>query len=319
MKILFVGDFFCDGNDSFDWSQFGDLAGENIIVIVNFEGCFPHSGLSSKSVNLGMSVSVLNKLPDNVYLNLINNHSLDFGVSDYQKMKQKIFETNYLNAIEDRNEIIIDGQRVIFMGDRREQVDCAGLACHAFDESVIRTLKVSISGAIVVVHGGLEYRKYPTPYQRHLSHLLVNLGAETVIFVHSHIEGHVEYYREKFIHYGLGNFYFSLVNSLHGPENNSSFGLLFDIETSKVKEFMFLDNGVHEIRDFAITEFCAPENYPIFYKGMYPLNPSLRPRQLSYRQSFVNIQFFLWNIFASQLVKYKLSVRLKQFISRFGI
>lgn len=61
---------------------------------------------------------------------------------------------------------------------------------------------------IVIVHGGPEGYRYPTPRMKELYRFYIDSGADAVINHHQHCYSGCEVYKEKPIFYGLGNFCF---------------------------------------------------------------------------------------------------------------
>lgn len=72
----------------------------------------------------------------------------------------------------------------------------------------IAALKKQVDHVVVLYHGGKEHYPYPTPNQQNISRFFVEMGADVVIAQHSHIVGAYEWYNDKFILYGQGNFLF---------------------------------------------------------------------------------------------------------------
>lgn len=66
---------------------------------------------------------------------------------------------------------------------------------------------------IVVTHGGHENFQYPSIRMKKLFHFYVDCGADAVINHHQHCYSGYEFYNEKPIFYGLGNFSFDWRNN----------------------------------------------------------------------------------------------------------
>ena len=76
---------------------------------------------------------------------------------------------------------------------------------------VVRTIKKyrnDFDHLIILVHGGKEYYRFPNPKLQDFCRFLVEEGADAVICQHSHCAGSYEYYMDKPIVYGQGNFIF---------------------------------------------------------------------------------------------------------------
>ena len=319
MIIFFAGDFFCAENDEFAFEDFSKSIGKENICILNFEGTMKISNniKIKKKINLIQNKNILNKLPENIYLNLVNNHSTDLGIRNYFEMKEKINNINNLNRVKNRNLISIENTKILFFADKREDCNVKDTDFLEFDFKNILDISDSIKDSIVIIHGGLEGRIDPTPYQRYLSHLLIDLSAKTVIFMHSHVIGEVEIYKNKIIQYGLGNFYFSKIGKLHGHENDDSFLIGFDTIKGQINNYRYIKKDyMHTLKKENQNFVNYPDftKYAHFYKKKYPLTNSLRPRQLEYNHYVVNIKFEIWNFFAKLLIKFGLSKKIKNMI-----
>ena len=70
----------------------------------------------------------------------------------------------------------------------------------------METVKCDIK--IILLHGGREFYRFPTPRMKLFSHQLIDEGADCIIWHHSHCSSGFEYYHGKYISYGIGNFLF---------------------------------------------------------------------------------------------------------------
>ena len=330
--IYFAGDLFVSNEDNIDiHSVVKNLIKENICIL-NIEGVTnfqngDNKKIPRKAVPLSMNPSILElgKL-DNCFFSLVNNHASDNGVAAFNEFSEKMGKNVIISrTTDDDPRKKVDSINIILFADEREECKCKDYNFLRFDKSIILKNKEFIQGSYVVVHGGLEYRKHPTPYQRHLSHLLVDLGAEAVIFHHSHIGGDHEWYNEKLIHYGLGNFYFSSVQGLHGDKSFDGKILRLSSTTKKFEVASI------EFRNFSINEafsnlnftplnkrtelnFIEQFQYKIWYKTKYHIDSSLRPRQLYLSEFTIRLQYFIWYKAASFLVRKKLTSKVKKAI-----
>ncbi len=72
----------------------------------------------------------------------------------------------------------------------------------------IKKAKLYSDYIIVVVHGGNEYYRLPSPRMQEVYRFFIDAGADAVINHHQHCYSGFEIYNEKPIFYGLGNFCF---------------------------------------------------------------------------------------------------------------
>jgi len=61
---------------------------------------------------------------------------------------------------------------------------------------------------VIISWGDREYVNYALDYQEELGHALVDAGVDLIIASHQHWASEIEYYKDKIIFYGLGNFVF---------------------------------------------------------------------------------------------------------------
>lgn len=156
-------------------------------------------------------------------VNLANNHILDHGEEGLKSTIESCKKHNidFFGAAKNLEEAqkplirIIGGKRFCFMGVAEHEFSIAkdySWGANPLDPiKIIRTLKTynnSFDFLIVLVHGGKEYYRNPTPKQQDFCRFLVEEGADAVICQHSHCAGTYEYYNDKPIVYGQGNFIF---------------------------------------------------------------------------------------------------------------
>jgi poly-gamma-glutamate capsule biosynthesis protein CapA/YwtB (metallophosphatase superfamily) len=156
-------------------------------------------------------------------VNLANNHILDHGEeglkSTIESCKKHMID--FFGAAKNLEEAqkplikIVGGKRFCFMGVAEHEFSIAkdnNWGANPLDPiKIVRTLKTfrsSFDFLIVLVHGGKEYYRNPTPKQQDFCKFLVEEGADAVICQHSHCAGTYEYYKDKPIVYGQGNFIF---------------------------------------------------------------------------------------------------------------
>ena len=72
----------------------------------------------------------------------------------------------------------------------------------------ITTAKKKADFILVITHGGIEGYQLPTPRMKRAYRHLIDLGADAVVNHHQHCFSGYEFYKDKPIFYGLGNFCF---------------------------------------------------------------------------------------------------------------
>ena len=202
-SLLLVGDVYFSSKDldAFFDTVKTDL--KDFLVIANLEGAINLGSNKkiSKAVRLSLPKFKKEKIPDNLYFSLVNNHVTDFGIENFKKFVDLLSGKGFLST--KRNPIKrLSGYKIMCFADPKEQCIIRGTDFLKFTNRQVETMAGRFNDAIVIIHGGIEHRKHPTVYQRNLSRKIVNYGAEMVIFHHSHIIGQHEYWNDKLIHYG---------------------------------------------------------------------------------------------------------------------
>lgn len=317
-NILLLGDVFFSKKDM--KSFFYRIANEfkDYIVIANLEGSikFNSVSLTDKSVHLSLPKINKNEIPENLIFSCVNNHVTDFGINNFYK-NIKHFDKKAVISSTDKIVNFIGNKKFIFLADKKEQCLLKGTNFLGFNNRQISKISNKIKSSIVVIHGGIEYRHYPTPYQRNLARKIIEYGADMVVFHHSHIIGHHEYWHGKLIHYGLGNAFFSDTLDLHLLNQSISNGVICDkdnqvISLKNLKKVCLEGNSeVLNINNLNHSQYIR------FYKKRYKIDSSFRPRQLGSKDIWIEIQYFIWSFIAEFLVRNNQSKKIKNFISRF--
>lgn len=318
-KILILGDvFFSNNNDKLVFfnkvkNQFYDY-----LVIANLEGSikFDCNNSQNKAVHMSLPKFNTHEIPDNLFFSLVNNHVTDFGIQNF-KLNLEHFGKKGVISTKEKISNIIGQQKFIFLADHKEQCLVKETNFLNFSNKTILSIANEINSAIVIVHGGIEFRQYPTPYQRTLARKIIGYGAKKVIFHHSHIIGHYEFWNGHLIHYGLGNAFFSDTLNIHSLDKSYSHGIISDEKDKIIKlNQLNIENFDDSYKTLDIDNM-SQSNYIKFYKQKYKLDSSFRPRQLSNNDLKINIQIFLWSLIANFLVRIKLSKKIKSILKLF--
>jgi hypothetical protein len=80
--------------------------------------------------------------------------------------------------------------------------------------------------SILVFHGGIEYIKLPPPYIVQLLRSYIDAGIDLIIAHHPHVIQPIEIYKEKFIFYSIGNFFYDLPTTLKIKIPKSTIGII---------------------------------------------------------------------------------------------
>uniref|UniRef100_UPI0032618D80 CapA family protein n=1 Tax=Clostridium sp. NkU-1 TaxID=1095009 RepID=UPI0032618D80 len=102
-----------------------------------------------------------------------------------------------LSAAENEDELASDYE------PGANSLDCFRIAKTIYND--MKTCDVKI----IILHGGREFFRYPSPRMKNISKNLIDSGASCILWQHSHCTSGTEYYKDGFISYGQGNFIFN--------------------------------------------------------------------------------------------------------------
>lgn len=185
---------------------------------------------------------------------MANNHIYDYGSTGLKQTKELAsakgfdtlgagldFDDAYSPLIKEINNIKIgfinacESQFGVL--DYFASEDRAGYAWinHREVDNMILRLRKTCDFVIVLAHAGLEHYHVPQKEWRHRYKQLCDLGADIVIGSHPHVPQGYERYKDSYIFYSLGNFYFDSKNYIN--KRDDSYSLL--IKLSKNGTFSF--------------------------------------------------------------------------------
>jgi hypothetical protein len=325
MRILLTGDYFYDHNMKQD--DFENIKKEFISVdftIINYEGTLKSNSVLKKAVNLSMSDESLN-LPKNSILCLSNNHILDFGIEGHnntiESIKKK--QLGYLGLESKRNQF--DNFKIIIKNDIKVCIASFGwlneecvLSQNNIPGNVNLTKQnieiffnkiknIDYDKLIIYVHYGYEYEYYPLPLHVSLFREMIDLGADFIYSSHSHIIQPYEIYNDKYIFYGLGNFYFASRREIY-PENSDE-GLFLELEINNddikvVPKYIKYDRNKQQSLIEDTCDYFSEHHLNIKSFNEYSLNYATirtrkkNPRPILYANSNISnyLKFTIWKL-----------------------
>lgn len=241
--------------DNFDQDLFSTLKQADYII-TNFENIIGKYRVvrQDKGSLLYCTLKTFNsyiKLFPNSIFCLGNNHINDFGEIGF-KETVRILKSNKIRyygaglleeaktplVIEDKVILLSFSTDEFFVNSKIASKD--GLGCCQYDINEIKDIidKLDLNNKILIItlHWGYEHIIIPSPEQVDLAHQLIELGADLIIGGHPHIIQIYENYRNKYIFYSLGNYFFPNFYGFKSGEynewmekNNSSFLVQVDI------------------------------------------------------------------------------------------
>jgi hypothetical protein len=221
--LTFTGDLYNTG--PFDGSVL-----ENHNLIINFEGVVtkgfnPVDG----KVNLSLDDTPLKSLfrTTPIAANLANNHIMDYGIEGLLHTRRYLEEQDIhfwgAGSFEENagNPMILkfDSQKIGLIGYVKIDVtpnyvteSKPGVQYPSRDVIIKDIQKCKDRNAdriVVCLHWGVEEVYLPKPEDVDLAHFIIDSGADLIVGHHSHCIQPWERYNNKYIFYGLGNLFFS--------------------------------------------------------------------------------------------------------------
>lgn len=274
MLLAFIGD--TSFHDLKKKSNFNELKNElkGSKVILNLESPITEENYPIKNkISIKQhpkTIKYLQKLRPYL-VNIGNNHINDYGkkgVKDTKEImkKQKI---NFLGAgkINSEHNIFIDEtQKIAYFSYVSRETDHSlflfeqkgipGPRELSTKEFNMQSKKYSNYKKILLLHWGSEELVYPSKIQRVKSKELINAGADLIIGTHPHVIQGYEKYKNKYIFYSLGNFFFPDICNKTGKKkskkrNRTSIIPFFDknLQLKKILTVYQCENNTIKIKN----------------------------------------------------------------------
>jgi len=244
IKILFTGDFCphqrieklaLEENFAAIFNDFIDVFKGNGLNVVNLECPLTESSRERKKTGPHQKASPeCIKILKHVNVGLVtlaNNHIMDYGASGV-KETIKLCKNSGLATVgagENIQEALrpysatVKGKKITILNfadaefltvpDGPAQANPLEIARNYYE---IKNARVKSDYIIVIIHGGNEFYRLPSPRTKQLYRFFIDAGADAVISHHTHCFSGYEIYNQKPIFYGLGNFIYDhpgLVNT----------------------------------------------------------------------------------------------------------
>lgn len=302
-------DFASSRSPDYPWEDISGIMSGADIAIVNLETCVSEQGASEKREGYGfetppkMLEGFKNAGIDAV--NLANNHVRDFGYDALLDTFSNLFDygIKYFGAGRDYDEagdLLIferDGVKIGFTGANKVYLsqDCVADEEHAGvnqigeigDESTERFAErlseydTLCDVLIVFIHAGTEEVYDVTSYQKDISRLCIDAGADIIVGGHSHTLQPIEFYKGKPIIYSIGNLIF-----WHIDDDLDGLAAIFDISVSK-SGFIGLTLRPVFIKNYKANILSEGEGkFPTRYRQIIDLmNTNCEPYGISFDDS----------------------------------
>ena len=199
-----------DTSEGYFFQNVAPVLGADDLTIGNFEGTLTESNdIQQKAFNFKAPASYAGILKAGSVeaVNVANNHSFDYGQQGFDDTKKNLTAANITNFGYDRTATYeVNGIKVGLFGIC--QLDGADKAT-TLTQSDIKSLQDEGCQLIIgMFHWGIEGENVPESEQVSLAHAAIDAGCDLVIGGHPHVLQGVEYYKNRYICYSMGNFCF---------------------------------------------------------------------------------------------------------------
>lgn len=180
------------------------------LTIANCEGTFTDSNdIQEKSFNFKAPAEYANVFVQGSVeaVNLANNHSFDYGTTGYNDTKAALQDAGITSFGYDRtNTYEVDGVKIGLFGVN--ELDGVEKAQSLMLQDIERLQKEGCAIIVGTFHWGNEGEYEVTATQVSLAHQAIDAGCDLVLGSHPHVLQGIEYYKQRYICYSLGNFCF---------------------------------------------------------------------------------------------------------------
>ncbi len=207
-------------------------------LVGNFEGSIPkvHHPTASFTFSFSVPESSLTLLENHgfTHLSLANNHSYDFGASNFLHTKSVIDKTNIKSF---GDQVLNPSTTVTYINHGKDKIALIGIyAVYRIPDQeklkqIFSEANTKAGQQIVYVHWGEEYELQHSANQEALATEWINLGADLIIGHHPHVVQDIQIINGKLVLYSLGNFIFDQYFS-----EDVQMGLLVKLTKSKKEE-----------------------------------------------------------------------------------
>jgi len=236
MRIAFIGDIVVKDKNVRLSGELQSLLDRCDFRICNFEAPILDNGNNTPLKKAGLNIFQTEKGIDLLkyigidLVSLANNHILDYGentlqntINILQKEGMNVFGAGFSFQEVYKPYILKTNKETITFitcsqaefGVFKSENDLVGYAWinHPQINKIIAQAKEQTDLVYVYVHAGLEDEIYPLPEWRIRYKELIDMGADCVVGSHPHIIQGYETYKDKYIFYSLGNFFFEKENA----------------------------------------------------------------------------------------------------------
>lgn len=227
-----------------------DLFASSDINVVNLEA--PITTTNEKSLKIGLNIKgdresteqVLKVLKIDV-VTLANNHILDYGTQGVKDTLEFCRE-NHIQTVGAGMDIK-EASKTLFLDTEEGKIALVNFAENEFTAATgtsagfnpmdvidnvnqIKEAKKHADYVFVIIHGGHEYYKLPSPRMQKQYRFYAEQGADLIVGHHTHCINGYEIHKEVPIYYSLGNFLFPKMYTKNKDWNT---GLILQVRLSE--------------------------------------------------------------------------------------
>jgi poly-gamma-glutamate synthesis protein (capsule biosynthesis protein) len=227
-------------------------------------------------------------------LTLANNHILDFGEEGLNVTVDSINkkEIEYIGVGKNRKDsrkvkyIIKKQKTVAFLNFCESEWSIAELKkaganpLNIIDNyHDINEAKKNADFVVVILHGGIEYSKYPSLEFKKICRFLIEAGADSVICHHTHIVSGYEVYQDKPIFFGIGNFIFD-----NKKNKNSDWNIGFAVKICLDKKITFEILPFKQCSEIACISDLNENEKKVFNQNISDINLIIQNDKLLFQK-----------------------------------
>ncbi len=224
-------------------------------------------------------VEILKKMGVDI-VSLANNHAMDYGKDALMDTFDTLEEAgiSYIGAGEnvdrakapvyyqvgDKTIAYVAASHVIFAMDWYAGDTTPGMIGTYDPTMLVESIKEAEANSdyvVVFVHWGVERASHPEKYQRNLSKIYIDAGADAVIGCHPHVMQGIEFYQGKPIAYSLGNYWFNASTKESGM-------LKLYLKPDGMVDVQLLPAMNKDTRTYLLTDDTEKKNYYSFIKNL---------------------------------------------------
>ena len=238
MKILIAGDFAPRARlaEQVERRKFQEIFPDNLVnlikstdySLVNFESPIIDNGfkpIKKCGPNMGCTEDAADaiKYAGFTAVTMANNHILDYGTAGLYKSIDCCKNIGLDVVGVGKN--LREAESALYVEKAGNKLAIINCCEHEFSIATdttgganplnpirqyycIQEAKKNADFVLVIVHGGHEHYQLPSPRMQETYRFFVDAGADAVVNHHQHCYSGYEFYKEKPIFYGLGNFCF---------------------------------------------------------------------------------------------------------------